>query len=290
MISETWALTKRELEKWYKIPTIILASLIQPVVWIGLFGNSFNPSKLLPLETLHPPPGLSLEVTEAISAFIAEANKSILEQTFQGAPNYLTFLTGGVLSVIVLFTSLFSGGSIVWDRRFGFLDKLLVAPIPRSSIYFAKVFSSVIRGLVQASIIFVAALLMPGGLVLANPSPIIILTIFGALFLLALGFSSLFVAIALRIKRWETLIAISNLVNLPLLFASSALFPTSIMPIWLQRVASVNPISYSADLARTLFIEGVITPNVIFDFQVLIIFAITFTGIGSFASRYGLRG
>ena len=89
-------------------------------------------------------------------------------------------------------------------------------------------------------------------------------------------------------KKWETLIAIANLVNLPLLFASGALFPIAFMPNWLQTIARLNPITYSADLTRTLFITGEITSNVIFDFQVLTAFSITLIILGSFLARYGL--
>jgi len=106
--------------------------------------------------------------------------------------------------------------------------------------------------------------------------------------MLAAGFSCLFVAISLRMKKWETLIAIANLVNLPLLFASGALFPIAFMPNWLQTIARLNPITYSADLTRTLFITGEITSNVIFDFQVLTAFSITLIILGSFVARYGL--
>ena len=288
MITETWVLTKRELEKWYKVPALIFAALIQPIVWITFFGNSFNPTKLISLDNFVIPANIPPELSEALSEFFASAGNLILEQTFQGAPNYLTYLTGGVLSTLILFSSAFSGGSIIWDRRFGFLDKLLVAPIPRSSIYFAKVLSTVIKALIQCSLVFLIAIVIPTGLILAEFNLIVILLLFLSLFMLAAGFSCLFVAISLRMKKWETLIAIANLVNLPLLFASGALFPIAFMPNWLQTIARLNPITYSADLTRTLFITGEITSNVIFDFQVLTAFSITLIILGSFVARYGL--
>ena len=117
-------------------------------------------------------------------AFVANASNLILEQTFAGAPNYLTYLTGGVLSTLILFSSAFSGGSVIWDRRFGFLDKLLVAPIPRSSIYLSKVFSTVIKALIQSSLVFLVALLIPGGLILAEFNVTIFFLVFVSLFML----------------------------------------------------------------------------------------------------------
>ena len=289
MISETWVLIKRELEKWYKVPALIFSALIQPIVWIALFGNSFNPTRLISLDTFIVPENIPPEISESIMAFVANASNLILEQSFAGAPNYLTYLTGGILSTLILFSSAFSGGSVIWDRRFGFLDKLLVAPIPRSSIYLSKVFSTVIKALIQSSLVFIVALLIPGGLILAEFNITIFLLVFVSLFMLATGFSCIFVAIALRMRKWETLIAVANLVNLPLLFASGALFPISFMPTWLQTIAKLNPITYSADLTRTLFITGTVTNNVIFDFQVLAIFSISLVILGSFVARYGLR-
>lgn len=289
MIRETWILVGRELEKWYKVPALIFSALIQPIVWIILFGNSFNPTRLISLDNFITPENIPPEVAMAITEFIASASNLILEQSFQGAPNYLTYLTGGVLSTLILFSSAFSGGSVIWDRRFGFLDKLLVAPIPRSSIYFSKVFSTVIKALIQCSLVFIIALLIPSGLVLAELNFTLIFLVFLSLFMLASGFSCIFVAMALRMRKWETLIAMANLVNLPLLFASGALFPISFMPNWLQTIARLNPITYSADLTRTLFITGKVTSNVIFDFQILAVFSITLMLLGSFAARYGLN-
>ena len=286
MITETWVLVKRELEKWYKVPALIFSALIQPIVWITLFGNSFNPTKLMSFENLTFSENMPPEVSAAILEFFANSSNLILEQTFQGAPNYLTYLTGGVLSTLILFSSAFSGTSVIWDRRFGFLDKLLVAPIPRSSIYYSKVFSTVTKALIQSSLVFIIALLIPGGLIVAKLSVSIILLMFISLFMLATGFACLFTAIALRMRKWETLIAVANLVNLPLLFASGALFPIEFMPDWLQIVARINPITYSADLTRTLFITGEITSNVIFDFQVLFAFSASLMIIGSFVARY----
>ena len=286
MIIETWVLVKRELEKWYKVPALIFSALIQPVVWITLFGNSFNPTRIISFENLTFSENMPPEVVMGIKEFFANSSNLILEQTFQGAPNYLTYLTGGVLSTLILFSSAFSGSSVIWDRRFGFLDKLLVAPIPRSSIYYAKVFSTVIKALIQCSLVFIIASLIPGGLVLAKLNITIVVVVFVSLFMLATGFACLFTAMALRMRKWETLIAVANLVNLPLLFASGALFPISFMPDWLQTIARVNPITYSADLTRTLFITGEITSNVVFDFQVLAGFSISLMILGSFVARY----
>jgi len=284
MISETQALTFRELRKWLRTPPLVLITLFHPVVWLALFGNAFNPTNLVPNSI--GPVQLSIPQLEQI-------RRSVLNETFGGAPNYITYLTGGILSLLLLFNSAFSGGSLVWDRRFGFLDKLLASPIPRSAIFLSRVLASIAKGLIQAFVIFVVALLLPGGLILGPGFGVLdLVLIFVALFLLALGFSSLFTAMAVRITKWETLVAVVNLLNLPLLFTSSALLPVSTMPEWLRVIANMNPISKSAEIARQFIIQGgsaLQSATVTADFIFLIAFATVLSVIGEVTSRLALR-
>src|SRR5713101_3539069 len=244
MLAGTRALTVRELKKWIRTPALVFTALFQPLVWLALFGNAFNPTNLVPNISI---PGLDLGAIK----------NSILAQTFGGAPNYITYLTGGILCLILLFNGGFSGMSIVFDRRFSILNALLAAPIPRTSIFLSRVLSSVVKGMIQAVVIFGLALVIPNGLKLASGfNALDLLGVFGVMFLLAFGFASLFTAIAVRIAKWETLIAVVNLLNLPLLFASSALLPISSMPDWLRTVAKVNPISRAAEAARVFIVQG----------------------------------
>jgi ABC-2 type transport system permease protein len=285
LIAETWALTVRELKKWVRTPALVLIGIFQPIIWIALFGSAFNPSNLVPSSfgALQPPP-------EQLN----QIRQSILAQTFGGAPTYITYLTGGMLCVLLLFTSAFSGGSLVWDRRFGFLNKLLASPIPRSSIFFSRVLASVVKGLSQSVLIFFIAVLVPNGLRLSPKfNAFDFIAVFFTLFLLAIGFSSLFTAMAVRVKKWETLIAIVNLLNLPLLFASSALLPISSMPEWLQGIAKVNPISVGADVSRMLIVYGSLnqsqTTDVFFGMSYLLGFAALTTFIGVITSKLALK-
>ena len=278
MLSETWALTVRELKKWVRTPPLLFISLFQPLAWLALFGSAFNPTNLVPS-----------------GAPNADAIKQgILTTTFGGAANYITFLTGGMMCFIILFQTAFSGGSIVWDRRFGFLNKLLAAPIPRSSIFLSKVWSSIIKAMIQAVIIFGLALIIPDGLKLTSSfSAVDFAGIFFTMFLLGLAFSSLFTALAVRITKWESLIAIVNLLNLPLLFTSSALLPIASMPQWLQNIANVNPISKAAEVARFLIIHGQLTQaqmtTTLRDWTYLGVLAVVFTLLGAWLSRIALR-
>ncbi len=271
------ALTGRELKKWYKNPFVLFISLVQPIIWMGLFGKAMNLSALIPTSLL--PPG---------------APNPLLQ--YLGVNDYFSYMAVGMLAFVVLFATMFSGMSIVWDRRLGFLNKVLSTPASRGSIILSKVAIAVIRALVQAGIVLIAAVLL--GLEYGPDfSPIMLLAVFAALFLMSIGLSAMFVAIAIRSKKWETQMAIMNLLNLPLLFASNALFPTSIMPTWLQDIAKVNPVTYGTDAARQLILGSVAQgasvvggPNwtaVANDFAFLGVFAVLFAAIGIILSwRY----
>ena len=282
MIDEIAALTKREIKKWMKNPFLLFMMVVQPVMWLGLFGKAFNLTGLVNIDTSSLPP----YITQQISQIINETFNSLF-----GTTDYFTYMAAGMLSIIVLFTSMFSGMSVVWDRRFGFLNKLLVAPIKRGSIVLAKVFSSVLRALFQALLIFGIALAF--GLKLGDAFGILdFFGILSVLFLLSLGLSSLFIALTIRIKTHETVIALANLLNLPLMFASNALFPIRQMPDWLQSLASLNPISYSTDAIRKFVLHsqaGLDLAQLVVDFRFLIIFATVFTALGLVLAERGLR-
>lgn len=232
-------------------------------------------------------------ITLPSSALNAIKN-SILGQTFGGVPNYITYLTAGILCSLLLFNSAFSGMSLVFDRRFGYLNRLLASPIPRSSVYLANVAQSTIKGMIQAFIIFFIALIIPNGLVLVSGfNALDFLGIFAALTLLAVGFSSMFTAIAIRVAKWETLIAVVNFINLPLLFASNALLPITSFPSWLQSAAQVNPISKAAEVSRLLIVNGSLSSDqsltLATDFVYLILFAVILTVIGVITARLALK-
>jgi ABC-2 type transport system permease protein len=230
MIRETTALMVRELKHWYRAKVQIFMLLIQPIVWLGLFGQA------LPLEL--PPAALN------------------------GAPDYMSFMSVGMLAVTALFTCMFAGMSVVWDRRFGFLNKLRAAPIPRGAIPVSRILAAMIRAVISALMVLLIALIfthIPGLAGLTVTANFNIMSALGMLLILVLlstAFAALFVAIALTIKTQETLFAVINLLNLPLMFASAALFPINSMPDWLQAVAKVNPLTLAVDGMRQLLFAG----------------------------------
>jgi ABC-2 type transport system permease protein len=167
----------------------------------------------------------------------------------------------------------------VWDRRLGFLNKVLNTPVARGSMIFAKVFSAVVRSLIQAGIVLLVAFLL--GLELGPGFSV--LSLFGvlaALFLVCIGLSLTLILLALRSTMWETQMAVVNLLNLPLLFGSNALFTTELMPDWLQMFAKINPITYVTDATRQLLIFQKDMTQLMFDFTFLAGFALLFLTIG----------
>jgi len=274
-----WALTNRELKKWYKRPFILLMSLVQPFIWLALFGRAMNINAIFTGGAFNIP-GLNIP-----KELLNQISQQIMKSTF-GTSDYFSFLAVGMLSFIALFTAMFSGMSIVWDRRLGFLGKVLSTPVSRGIIPLSKVFNAVIRAIVQASIVLVIAILL--GLDTSQMTVLGVLGTFFALFLMVLGFSSLFVMLALRSTSWETQQAIVNLLNMPLIFASNVMFPAKYMPEWLQPIVNINPISYATDISRQLLLGSPGMASLAFDFLYLGAFAILMTAIGIILSWHYL--
>jgi ABC-2 type transport system permease protein len=255
-----WALTQRDLRKWYGNPIQLLISLVQPIIYMGVLGKALN-----------------------FSSFIAQSGapqsvaNAVMLSTF-GTTSYFSYLACGQLAFIVLFTSAFSGMSVVFDRRFGFLNKVLSTPVGRGTIVMGKVFQSVARSLAQSAIVLVIAVAL--GLDLAHFSIVGVAGTFVVIFLMATGLSALYVMLALRSSDWQTQMAIINLLNLPLLFASNALVPAKLMPAWLQDVVVVNPVSYANDAIRQLLIGAVGSNSLLVDFGVVLVFAVVLSTLG----------
>lgn len=245
----------RELKKWYKQPIVLFMNIVQPIIWMGLFGKAFN-----------------------LSALAGPGGGSAFQELF-GTSDYFSFMAVGMLSFVVLFATMFSGMSIVWDRRLGFLNKVLSTPVSRGSVILSKVFNAVARALIQSGIVLAAAVVL-GLKVHPGFNPLSLFGVFAALFLMSVGLSSLFVLIAIRSTRWETQMAVMNLLNLPLLFASNALFPTKLMPEWLSAFASINPITYGTDVARQLILMEPSASALTADFVFLGVFAALFASVG----------
>jgi ABC-2 type transport system permease protein len=142
----------------------------------------------------------------------------------------------------------------------------------------AKVFQSVGRSVIQASIVLFIAVLL--GMDTSYFSVLGIAEAFGVVFLMATGLSALYVMLALRSSDWQTQMALINLLNLPLIFASNALLPVKLMPTWLQYVVKLNPVSYANDAIRQLVIGAVGSSSLAVDAGVVLGFAVVLSTMG----------
>ncbi|MEM3578407.1 MAG: ABC transporter permease [Candidatus Bathyarchaeia archaeon] len=294
-----WALTVRELKKWLKDPVMLLMFVLQPVIWMGLLGKSMNINAMfsannlgnLPIPEVIQIPGnyvipqtngsvyvSGAWISQALQQMFSGIGNSVMQNTF-GVSDYFSYMAVGMISMIVMTTTMFSGMSIVWDRRLGFLDKVLSTPVSRGAIIFAKVLNATLRAMFQATVILALAYLF--GLQLSSTFTLLnVLGIYAAIFLLGVGLSSVFLAFSLRSTRMERPMQIVSLITIPLMFASNTFFPISLMPDWIQAIARVNPLSYLTDAVRQLTILSLDTSALITDFTYLTIFAVVLATIG----------
>jgi ABC-2 type transport system permease protein len=281
-----WALTNRELKKWYKAPVIFALTIIQPILWMGLLGKAMNISAIFSPDKVNQlmgnlvlTPALTPTQAAQLGGFFQSLQTGIMQNTFH-TTDYFSFMAVGMIAFTALFTTAFSGMSVVWDRRLGFLDKALTTPVSRGVIIFSKVLSATLRSMFQAGLVILIALAF--GLQFgASFNPIYLLGVFAILFLVCVGLSSMFIAITIRSTRMETPMAVMNLITLPLMFASNAFLPYSIMPSWLQTVAQVNPMTYTTDAVRQFLINSTIDfGQVSIDFAYVGIFAVIVAAIG----------
>lgn len=285
LMLEISSLASRELKKWYRSKVLLVVTLIQPVLWLGLFGKAMNVTGLLKI-----PDKVLMQLPPYITTQISAIFNMIVEDYFGiSGIDYFSYMAIGMMTIIILFTSMFSGMSIVLDRRFGFLNKLLAAPISRASIVISKVLASMIRAVVQATLIFFISLAFGLKLNIAGIYEVIIAIL--TLFILSLGLSSMFIAITVNVKSWEAHMGIINLINLPLMFASNILYPIKLMPDWLKGIASINPLSFATNVLRQalLYGEKANIQLILHDFIATLIFGMLVMIICVFVSNRALR-
>ncbi|WP_253188488.1 ABC transporter permease [Leptolyngbya sp. 'hensonii'] len=216
---ETGALTRRLFIQLQRRPSTLIAGIVQPLMWLVLFGALFQ----------NVPQGL-----------------------FGNNLSYGQFLTAGIIVFTAFGGALNAGLPVMFDREFGFLNRLLVAPLAsRFSIVTASAIFITTLSLLQAAAIVVAAAFLGAGL----PGTIGLGLMALVVFLLVVGVTALSLGLAFALPGHIELIAVIFVTNLPLLFASTALAPLSFMPGWLQLVASLNPLSYAIELIRYLYLH-----------------------------------
>jgi ABC-2 type transport system permease protein len=157
------------------------------------------------------------------------------------------FMFPGVMAMAVLFTCFFSAGSMVWDREFGFMREMLVAPVNRSAILVGKCFGGATVGTIQGLVMFAVA-----GLVGVPYSPALMLGVFAELVLLSFAITALAVMISARIRSMQAFMALVQMLMMPLFFLSGALFPLTGLPGWLTVLTRLDPLTYAVDPIRRL--------------------------------------
>jgi ABC-2 type transport system permease protein len=161
--------------------------------------------------------------------------------------NLKTFIYPGILCVTVMFTAMFAAASIVWDREFGFLREMMVAPVSRSSIVIGKCMGGATVACLQGII-----LILLGPVVGVGYNAVLILGIFGLQLLLAFTITAFGVMIAVRIKQMQSFFGVMQIIVMPLFFISGALFPTRGLPGWLEVLNRIDPLTYAVDPMRRL--------------------------------------
>jgi ABC-2 type transport system permease protein len=209
----------------------LVTRLIQPVLWLLIYGETFTRLRAIPTGNLP----------------------------------YLDYLAPGIMAQSALFISIFYGIQIIWERDAGVLAKLMVTPTPRAALVTGKAFAAGVRAIVQAVAIMLLSAIL-GVTLTVNP-----LRIVAALIIVVLGsafFSCLSMTIAGLVLSRERLMGIGQAIMMPLFFASNALYPVNVMPGWLKVINHINPLSYEVDGLRGLLLS---TPaRLPLDFGVLI--------------------
>jgi ABC-2 type transport system permease protein len=217
--AESSAILFVELRKLRRDPTELFSRAVQPVLWLLIFGQVFTHTRVIPT----------------------------------GNVRYLDFMTPGILSQSVLFSAIFYGIAVIWERDLGIVHKMLVSPAYRSALIFGKSLSAGLRGIAQAFIIYVLAVIMK---VQLNTSPLALFGVFAGIVLGSSIFSTFSLIVACWVKTRERFMGIGQVLTMPLFFASNAIYPIEMMPDWLKTIAHVNPLSYLVDMLRALMIQG----------------------------------
>jgi ABC-2 type transport system permease protein len=164
---------------------------------------------------------------------------SLAKGSFPPGVSFKAFIYPGVLAMSVMFTAIFSAASIVWDREFGFLREMLVAPVSRSAIVIGKILGGATIATFQGLIMLALA-----GLADVPYNPVLLLTLAGELFLLAFTLTSFGVMMAARITQFQAFMALTQMLVMPLFFLSGALYPLVGLPVWLSVLTRIDPLTY----------------------------------------------
>jgi ABC-2 type transport system permease protein len=208
---------EREMIRFGKDRSRMVSSLVQPLLFLFVLGSGLG---------------------------------SLLGSGAGAGLRFETFLFPGVLAVSVLFTAAFAGISMVWDREFGFLREMLVAPVSTTSILLGKAFGGATVATLQSLVLLALA-----GLVGVPYDPLMMLELVGLVFLMAFMITSLGLLLAARVRQVQSAMPLVQLIITPMMFLSGALFPLSGLPTWLSVLVHVNPMSYAVEPTRAVVFD-----------------------------------
>ena len=232
-VRDSRAIARVEIRKLLRDPTELVSRAVQPVLWLVVFGQVFSRARGIPT----------------------------------GNIGYLAFMTPGILGQSVLFSAIFYGIAVIWERDLGVVHKLLVSPALRGALVFGKALSAAVRGLIQAVIVYIIAAVLHIGLHWGVAD---ILAVMLAVMLGSAIFATFSLIIACLVKTRERFMGVGQVLTMPLFFASNAIYPLELMPEWLKAIARVNPLTYLVDALRTLMVTGAeSTSGLTLDFGVI---------------------
>jgi len=218
-VEKTFVITEFELRKLRHDFTELITRALQPALWLLIFGQVFSRGGAM----------------------------------HTGNMPYLDFIAPGILAQSVLFVAIFFGINVIWERDLGIVQKFLVSPTPRSALVLGKGLSASIRTLSQAVVVYGLSLVLG---VKLNWSPLALLNVIAIVVLAATLFSTFSLIIACIVKTRERFMGVGQVLTMPLFFASNAIYPTEIMPVWLKTVSHFNPLTYVVDALRTFMLVG----------------------------------
>lgn len=238
-----YAMWLREFKVFTRERSRIVSSIFTPILWLVVFGGGLGASVAI------------------------------------GEINYQTFIFPGIVAMSILFTSVFFGIYIVWDRKIDFLKEVLVSPLSRTTIFFGKVLGGVTDAMIQGAIILS---LGPIFGISYNPLAFLIALLF--IFVLAIGLVSIGLIIGSFMESPEGFGLVVSFVVFPLFFLSGALFPIDNLPSWLSTLVFFDPVTYAVDGLRGVLL-GVSRFPIILDLSVIILFSFTMVMIGTQAFK-----
>lgn len=213
----------RDVIRFRRDRSRMITSLAQPALFLFIFGNGLAR-------------GLALDSQGGGGSF-------------GSGSGYLGFIFPGILGMSLLFTSMFSAVSIVWDREFGFLKEVMVAPISRSSVAIGKAFGGSSVAMIQAVVILLFAPLVGVSL-----SFLTIVAVIPLMFLISFSITSMGIALAAKMQSMEGFQMIMNFLIMPLFVLSGAMFPLDRLPEWLRFLTRIDPLTYGVDALRGLML------------------------------------